>query len=326
MHFRIQTALVFAVVSSAAAAAPDDRLIYQSIVEQVRKGDGYYKAAAENLRANNYPLKPALAFRMPTLAVSEAALPSTLSRALALWILTAAALIAFSRSFATRSALERLSLTALAMTGLANVGAPGSIYLHEAWSVVFIVAAIAARRNTMATAALLLCATLIRETAALALIAFAIDAALSRRWHRAVAFAGTLATFGCVWLAHAHLAASAVLPTDQVSPGWLAFGGLSMIVATFNWNLLLAPLPIGIAAVVFAAAVWGSFLARNDEALRPAVIYLGLFLLCLLVFGRPDNSYWGIMISPVVLLGLVNLVPGLRHTRHALSIGSKTPL
>ena len=97
--------------------------------------------------------------------------------------------------------------------------------------------------------------------------AFALDAALSRRWRRTGAFVTALGLFGVLWLVHAHFAASAALPSDPSSPGWVAFGGVPMIVATFQWNIILAVLPLWLAAPLFVISLWG--LAR-DVALRPA--------------------------------------------------------
>ena len=47
--------------------------LYENIINHVAAGENYYDAAARELRLGNYPLKPFVAFRLPTLAVVQGA-------------------------------------------------------------------------------------------------------------------------------------------------------------------------------------------------------------------------------------------------------------
>jgi hypothetical protein len=65
-------------VSGDAAKRGDDQadvVLYESIVDGVRHGGNYYVVAAEQLRAGDYPMKPFVTFRLPTLAVVQAMMP-----------------------------------------------------------------------------------------------------------------------------------------------------------------------------------------------------------------------------------------------------------
>ena len=59
-----------------ASSGETDVALYETIVEGVRAGGNYYAIAARSLRAGDYPLKPFVTFRLPTLALIQAALPA----------------------------------------------------------------------------------------------------------------------------------------------------------------------------------------------------------------------------------------------------------
>ena len=52
-----------------------DVMLYDGIVDAVRHGGNYYQVTADALRAGDYPLRPFVTFRLPTLAVAQALLP-----------------------------------------------------------------------------------------------------------------------------------------------------------------------------------------------------------------------------------------------------------
>jgi hypothetical protein len=254
------------------ATAIDDRVLYQHIVDRVGGGEGYYQAAASELREHNYPLRPVLAFRPPTLAWIEALLPSTAARLAVLCLLTLGSVLLWHCSLSNRPAVERLALVIAAVTGLANVGALGSMYLHEAWSIVFQLAALAMlRKSAIACGAFVLCALVVRETAlpfagAMGLVAWV----FGYRW-AATAVAAAVALALVLYGFHALAVASVVQPSDHVSPGWLSFSGPSLVAAAAQWNLLLAPLPVG-AVLVALPILLVSFLFAREQLLGRDVV------------------------------------------------------
>ncbi len=62
--------------SSTSAKPPRDRdlVLYERIAERVAAGDNYYVAAVQEQRAGDYPVRPGIAVRLPTLALLAASL------------------------------------------------------------------------------------------------------------------------------------------------------------------------------------------------------------------------------------------------------------
>lgn len=300
---RLFIALLCLFFASPLHAREDDRVLYENIVERVEAGEGYYDAAADELRKGGYPLKPTPAFRPPTLAVALGLLPGTLPRLGLLILLCLAAVFAWMRTLKDAPAWERIATITLLMCGLANVGAPNSLYLHEAWAICFIALSLAFYRNLALCLGFALIAVTIRETAILFPIAMGIIALVERDWKRA-AWLVVLGLFSAaLWFAHGLAASAVLLPNDPPSPGWLAMGGAPMVLAASKWNILTSQLEgvwLALAFLLFAASL---ATVRRIE-LRIGAVYVALFSIALLVFGRADNDYWGIMFAPFLAVGL----------------------
>ena len=303
---RLLIALLCLFFASPVAAA-DDRVLYENIVE--RSDEGYYAAAADELRKGGYPLKPVPAFRPPTLAVFQGVLPSTMSRFIVLVMLCLAAVFAWMQTLKDAPAWERISVVTMLMLGLANVGAPGSVYLHEAWSICFIALSLALYRKLAWCLFFALVAVTIRETAILFPIAMGIIALIERDWKRA----GWLVALGLfcagLWGVHAWAVSQVVTEADPQSQGWLAMGGAPLLLAASKWNILTSQLEgswLALAFLLFAV----SLATVERIELRVAAVYVCLFSFALLVFGRPDNDYWGIMFAPFLAVGLPTLWRG----------------
>ena len=301
---RFVFAIIFCLIQSASLSAKtDDRILYQNIVERVEAGEGYYDAAADELRKGGYPLKPTPAFRPPTLAVALGLLPGTLPRLGVLILLCLGAVFAWMRTLKDAPAWERIATITLLMCGLANVGAPNSLYLHEAWAICFIALSLAFYRNLVLCLGFALVAVTIRETAILFPIAMGIIALVERDWKRA-AWLVVLGLFSAaLWFVHGLAAGAVLLPSDPASPGWMAMGGAPMVLAASKWNILTSQLDgvwLSLAFLLFAVSL---ATVRRIE-LRVAAIYVALFCFALLLFGRPDNDYWGIMFAPFLAVGL----------------------
>lgn len=298
---RLFVLLCLMLFSFPVAAKEDDRVLYENIVERV--DEGYYAAAADELRKGGYPLKPPPAFRPPSLAIFLGFLPNTLSRLGVLIVLCVGAVFAWMRMLEDAPAWERISLILLLMCGLANVGGPNSVYLHEAWSVCFIALSLAYYRNLAWCLIFALIAVMIRETAILFPISMGIIALIERDFKRAAWLILLGLTCAAFWFAHAVAATTILLPSDPASPGWIAMGGVPMVLAASKWNLLTSQLEGVWLALAFSVFALSLATVKRVE-LRIAALYVALFSFALLWFGRPDNDYWGIMFSPFIALGL----------------------
>jgi hypothetical protein len=303
-------------------AMAEDRDTYREIVERMHDGEGYYPAAAVELREGNFPLKPGLAFRPPTLAWLLSWLPDTTARFAVLVGLVIAAVLAWARSFSDETSAYRLSLVAFLMCGLANVGGPASVYLHEAWAIVMMTFSLAFYRRLALSAIFALFAVLIRETALAFVAATAVVALVQADYRRVSVMVGIVIVSVVLWFYHAHLASMQTNPSDLSSPGWLYFQGPSMILATSKWNLLTAALPDPFLIALLVVMGCGLALVRRDE-LQVAAVTVALFCIALLALGRPNNNYWGIMFAPFLGLGLPELV---RRTRRQIALAREAAI
>ncbi|WP_143089650.1 hypothetical protein [Qipengyuania nanhaisediminis] len=289
------------------AAASDDRVLYQNIVERMHEGESYYDVAADELRSGGYPLKPVPAFRPPTLAFALAHLPTRLSRFFVLIALCLAAALAWMRALSDLPTWQRVSTITLLMSGLANVGAPNSIYLHETWAICFIALSLAFYRNLGLCIAFAFIAVLIRETSILFAIAMGLVALTTRDWKRALWLIAVGLLSAGMWFAHSVAVSTVVTSADPVSPGWVVSGGLPMVLAAAKWNILTSQLS-GFPLVAVVMTFLLSLIAVRRVELKVAAVYVALFCIALLFLGRPDNDYWGIMFAPFLALGLPSVV------------------
>ncbi|THD58091.1 hypothetical protein [Phenylobacterium sp.] len=302
--------------------------LYAAVAARVAHGEDYYSAAAAEHRAHGYPTAPPQVFREPALGWMMAALRAEVWRKAAFYGL------ALAVGAATILALERggmpfpylLAAMPVMATGIGVVIIRGMLFMHEAWAGLLIALSLAlySPRRWLAPVAIGLCACLIRELAVGYLVAMAAAALWERRWREACGWGAAMAVFAGLFSLHLRAAAGLHLPGDAVSPGWLGLGGAPFILqmARSNVGLLLAPTAI-IAAAVGVALV-GLAGARNPVATRAGLI-VGGYMAGFLVLGRPDNTYWGLLYTPILPLGVVLAPPALRDLwRRAVPRGTRT--
>lgn len=318
---RLFIALLCLLCASPLQAKEDDRVLYRSIVERVEAGESYYAAAADELRKGGYPLKPTPAFRPPTLALALGSLPGTLSRLTVLMLLCIGVVLAWMRTLKDAPAWERIATITLLMCGLANVGAPNSVYLHEAWAICFIALSLALYRNLALCLGFALVAVTIRETSILFPIAMGIIALVERDWKRAVWLVALGLISAALWVFHGFAVGAVLLPSDPTSPGWMSMGGVPMVIAASKWNLLTSQLDgVWLSLAIFLFAV--SLVTVRRIELRVAAAHVFLFCFAMLLFGRSDNDYWGIMFSPFIAVGLPSLVKAVGRYRHSITMSN----
>jgi hypothetical protein len=296
------------------APGDQDVVLYQTIVQGLRGGGSYYATAAGALRAGDYPMQPFVTFRLPTLAVVQAALPGAVTLLL---LYALAAGVAFAWFVRLRPALARPVPRAVAMVllagGLLAFVQGELIAFHEVWAGLLIALSLAVRREGkwIEAVALGLSAMLIRETAVLYVGIMAGFALAERQRREALGWAGTLGVFAVVLALHAHAVALVVQPTDPVSPGWTGLLGFGFFVKTMQVSTALALAPLWLAAPLVGLALFGWAAWNSALALRALVLFAGYAAL-LALFGRADTFYWGLMIAPTLLIGLAFAPDGVR--------------
>lgn len=312
-------ASLFALAVPVPADAPvdpgqTDLNLYQSIVEGVRAGGDYYSVAARSLRAGDFPLKPFVTFRLPTLAVIEAALP----HAVVVEALYVLALGVFAAWFVRlRNAFVRRVPLAIALLllagGMLSFVLGDLVAFHEIWAGLLIALSLALRRpdHWVEAAAFAMMAMLIRETAALYVAIMAVLAFAQGQRREAAGWAATLGIFAVVVALHAHAVAQVVHATDPASPGWGGLLGFGFFAKAMAVSTALALFPLAVAAPLVALALAGWAAWESDLGLR-VFTTLSAYAVLIALFGRADTFYWGLMIAPTLLVGLAFAPDGLR--------------
>ena len=323
----LATLLVFATPVPAAATdgarATDgqtDIALYDGIVETVRHGASYYPAAIDAMRAGDYPLRPFVTVRLPTLAVVEAALPGPLVLVL-LDLLAATVVVAWwvrLRGVFTRLPPRIVAMMLLA-AGLIPFVQPSLSAFHEIWAGLLLALSLALyrSRDPLPAIAIGLAAAVIRETAGLYLIVMLAMALIEGRGREAIGWAIACALLTAVLAFHAHAVAAFIRPLDPVSPGWAGQLGFGFFVRTMTLSTGLALLPMWLAAPLVGLSLFGWAAWHTGLGLRIVVLLSG-YALVLSVFGRLDTFYWGLLIAPVLLVGLVFVPDALRDLSSAV--------
>ncbi|USU12313.1 hypothetical protein NF701_17605 [Sphingomonadaceae bacterium OTU29THOMA1] len=318
----LATLLVFATPSPPAATrAPADRaddqadvVLYETIVENVRHGGHYYAVTADAMRAGNYPLKPFVTFRLPTLAMVQASVPHGVVVVL-LYLLAAAVALAWYARLAPAFARPPPRIVAMALLagGLMAFVQRDLIAFHEIWAGLFIALSLAVYRpeGWLPSVAFGLAATLIRETAGLYLALMAILALLGGQRREATGWMIAGAILAIALAAHAHAVADVVRPLDPESPGWSGRLGFGFFIRTMTVSTALILAPLWVAAPLVGLALFGWAAWRDPLGLRVLVL-LAAYAAVLSVFGRLDTFYWGLLVAPLLLVGLAFVPDGVR--------------
>ena len=312
---------------AARAADQADVVLYETIVTGIRGGGDYYSVAADALRQGDYPMRPFVTFRLPTLAVVQATLPRPALLAL-LYALVAGTMLAWGLRL--REAFVRLPplLIALALLagGMMAFAQADLAAFHEIWAGLLIALSLAVRRSGhegqdwVAAVALGLIAMLVRETAGLYVGIMAVLAFAEGNRRESYAWGLTLVVFAGVVALHAHAVAEVVRPTDPASPGWAGMLGFGFFVRTMHLSTALDLAPLWLAAPLIGLALFGWGAWNSPLAIRALTVFAGYAAL-LGLFGRADTFYWGLMIAPAFLVGLAFVPDGLRD----LVAAARTP-
>lgn len=297
--------------ASAQASQNDDLLLYARITTRVAGEENYYRATADELRTNDYPLKPFVAFRLPTLTILSAWLgrPAMMALQYALFcLLTWTWWVRLDGQFAKPE--RRLSGAMLALAGIAFAFSGQYVGLHETWAGTLVAISLALHRDerwgwSVVAAALALS---IRELALPYVLLMGAFALYRRSWWELAAWGLLVALFAALMGWHAGEVAKVVLPGDPASPGWASFSGWAGFVRTFHLAGPLRWMPAEFAAPVILLSLFGWLSWKSETGLEATMLYAG-YGLAFMLFGRPNNYYWGVMVAPAFLVGLA-FVPG----------------
>ena len=296
---------------AAAAAAGGDAALYRAIDRRVAAGEDYYGAAAAEHRARDFPLRPFVAVRLPT----RAWFYRLVGAQNALWALRALALLAAMATAARLRLAVGPSLlwggaTALAAASALPLASPVVGLWPDCWAGLLMALSLASRRRGRWRAAALLglAAALFRELALPYLLAMAFAAAVERRRGEMLGWVAAVIAAVTALAAHASAVAAVLRADDATSQGWFRAGGWSFNLAMARATTPLALLPTASACLFVPLALYGWASAPTDYTRRVTLTLVTLLTPTLLI-GRPENSYWGLLLAPIWLAGLPLALP-----------------
>jgi hypothetical protein len=303
-----------------AAIEQSDVAVHDGVVGALRGGERYYPSTARMLRAGGYPLKPFLTFRLPTLPVVLAALPEIVP---ILLLLLLAAGTAFAWWQRLRVGLARpmpvLGGMLLLAGGMVTLLAPDIAVFPETWAGMLVALSLAVRREDrwVEAVAIATAAMLIRETAGFYAAAMGLLAFAEGRRREALGWAAGLAVLMVVLMFHAQAVAQVVGPLDPAASEAAGLHGFGFFVRASLTATALHLLPLSLAALLLALALFGWAMWDDPVALRVTVT-LAVNAAAIAGFARADSFYWAFLVSPLLLVGLAFAPDGLRDLARTL--------
>lgn len=294
----------------------DDLALYDRVIARIGQSEDYYKVVAEEHRKADYPLRPGVAVRLPTLAWlavllgdsgrgAEVVVPGLLAAAL---LLLTATLVVWWRRFGDEglSPSTRRIATAFLFFGVSLGLNRYYFVLHELWAGMLLALALGLHRPGRKWVGALLVAALalaIREHALPFVLLMAALAFWRRDWKEGAAWSALVLVFFAYFSWHLGQVAEHVLPSDRIGPDWLELRGLSGWLSNVVLSSNLRLLPHFVAGPLVVLAVFGWAGWKSPIATFATLLYLG-YGLAFMIAGRPDNFYWGAVIAPAMFVGL----------------------
>lgn len=284
----------------------DDLALYDRAIARIRKGENYYDFIVSEQRKADYPVRPGLAVRLPTLAYINAWIGKT-GQMIAALVLLIACMAAWWKRLGEEPGGTDKRLLAIAFLFVGTSLGLNRYYfeLHELWSGMLLVLSFGLHRPgrrwgaSLAVAALALA---IREHALPFVLLMAATAFWRRDWKEGTAWSALALTFLAALAVHLHIIAAQVLPSDRPSDSWLAMRGLSGWLSNIALSSSLRFLPHWLAGPAVALMTLGWAGWKCDAGNFGTLLFLG-YGLGFMIAGRPDNFYWGAMVAPAMFIG-----------------------
>jgi hypothetical protein len=288
-------------------ATRSDPALYRAITARVAQGQDYYVAAASEQRARDYPLRPFVTMRLPTLAVLTARIGGEDNALLLLRGLTLAALLALILRLRREavSLKDWLAPSAIALVSFKLVAQSGLQIWHEPWAAMLLCLALVMRTETRWLQSILcaLAAACFRELAAPLLLVMLVAAAFEKRWREAAGWAVATSIFALLLWSHASHVMAQLLPSDPASAGWAGLAGWPFILMMAGASSAFALLPATLIAVALPLALIG-WAGQTNPLARRIALFLGGMMGAFMLVARPDNFYWGLLVAPLLPIGL----------------------
>ena len=304
-----------------AAGAPidGDLALYARIVARMRAGESYAPAAVSEQRAADYPLRPFVTVRLPTLAWLDAHVGQRGMQWLAGALLLTTAVAWLLARTPGAAVITRLAaaMIALLFGGLAM--ADNVWLIHEFWAGLFMTLSMALYRPHRLMPALIAAAAAlaVREFAAPFVVLWFVMALFAGRKREAVGTGLLLAGFAIGMALHAHAVNALLLPGDRASEGWDGLLGPGRVVASLVTISPLQMLPPWLAGPLAVLPILGWMGLRGRTGWFAVLLYGGLAAM-IAIFARANNFYWTQVLLPGYAIGLAFVPDALSQWRAGL--------
>ena len=282
-----------------------DLQLYDRIAERVAAGENYYAVAVEEQRARDFPVRPGLAVRLPTLAFLTAAIGQwgLMILAVALLAGTIAAWHYRLRDIPGGPGRMRFILLLL-LIGTVSGLKPQYLALHEVWAGLLIALSLGLYRTDKWFWAFVagVLALAFREHALPFVMLMAVLAWSRGNRGETAAWLGAILIFGILLAVHLAQVAQFTTPADPASPSWFAMRGLGGWTANIVLSSSLHLLPgwLGAPLALLPLVGWAGW--RSWFGLTGFLICLGYGVL-FMIAGRDNNFYWALVVMPIWFVG-----------------------
>ena len=283
-----------------------DLQLYDRIAERVADGENYYAVAVEEQRARDFPVRPGLAVRLPTLAFVTAVVGQWGLYVLAALLLGGTLVAWHYRLRDVPGGPGRLRFIMLLLViGAVSGLKPQYLALHEVWAGMLIALSLGLYRKKRWWWAVLAgaLALFVRELALPFVLLTGALALLRGNRGEALAWGGVLVAFGIGLAVHLSLVSDYITDADPASPGWLALRGLGGWTANIVLSSPLHMLPGWLAAPLALTPVIGWAGWRTKFGETGLLLCLG-YGVAFMIAGRDNNFYWALIVMPIWWVGL----------------------
>ena len=303
------SAATAAAAPAQAATRDTDLLLYDRIAERVGAGENYYRVAVEEQRARDFPVRPGLAVRLPTLALISGMLGPWGMGGLAVLLGLGTLAAWFWRLEHERGGSDyRVYVLLLLVIGMAGGFKPQYLALHEVWAGVLLALALALHRRGRWLGSFIAAglALFLRELALPFVLLMGALAFFRGDRREGMAWCGLVLVFAlCLALHLAHVA-QVTGPADPLSPSWFALRGMGGWTSNVILSSPLYLLPGWLAAPLVLLPLLGWAGWKTDLGLAGFLLCLG-YGAAFMIAGRDANFYWALVVMPVWFIGLAFL-------------------
>lgn len=282
-----------------------DLELYKRIHTRFAAGENYYAAALDEQRSHNYPTRPFVTVRLPTLAWIDSLVGEAVWKPAAL-VLLVGVLLAWMTAL-TPMAMRAEVMGAMALLFVSGIGLYDvrALQFHELVCGGLLTLALGLYRPQWWWPSLLLAALAlaIRELALPFVLLWGALAMVERRWKEAAAIALVIALFVAAMVFHAQAVSTHVLASDPASPGWDGFNGPQMALYSLAKLTALLFLPMALAAPLALLALLGWIALGGRLGLFATVWFIGFFV-AVALFARTNNFYWVLVLLPAYGAGI----------------------